>query len=53
MWTYRVADLEHRSGGSGFISAHDILDDNIASLFLRSQDGPPHYRRELVLGEVL
>lgn len=51
--TYRVGDLQHRSGSSSFISAHDILDDNVAGLLLRSQYGPPHYRGELVLGEVL
>ena len=54
LWqTYRIADLKHGSCGSSFISAHDILDDDVASLLLRSQDGPPHYRGELVFWEVL
>jgi len=51
--TYRITDLEHGSGGGCFISAHDILDDDVASLFLRPEYGPPHYRGELVLWEVL
>ena len=33
--TYRIANLKHRSGGSGFITAHNILDHDVASLFLR------------------
>jgi DUF1009 family protein len=49
-----VADLEHGAGGSRVVAAHDVLDDNIAvGPFLRSQDGPAHDGRELVLGEVL
>lgn len=51
--TYRISNLKHRSGGSGFITAHDILDHDVASLFLRPEYGPPHYRGELVFWEVL
>lgn len=51
--TYRISNLKHRSGSSGFITAHDILDHNVASLFFRPEYGPPHYRGELMLWEVL
>lgn len=31
---HRVADLQHRSGSGGFITAHDILDDQVVILLL-------------------
>lgn len=51
--TYRIADLKHRPCNGGFITAHDILELEFIALLLRSQHGPPHYRGELVLWEVL
>lgn len=49
-----VADLEHGSGGGGLVTAHDILDNEIAiGLLLRTQDRPADDGGVLMLGEVL
>jgi len=49
-----VADLEHSSSGGGLVTAHDILDDNIAiGLLLGTQDRSADDGRVLMLGEVL
>lgn len=49
-----VADLKHCSSGGGLVTAHDILDDNIAiGLLLGTQDWSADDGRVLMLGKVL
>jgi hypothetical protein len=49
-----VADLEHCPRGGSFVTAHDILDDNIAiGLLLGTKDRPAYDGGVLMLGEVL
>jgi hypothetical protein len=49
-----VADLKHGASGGGLVTAHDVLDDNVAvGLLLRSQDRSADDGRVLVLGEIL
>jgi hypothetical protein len=49
-----VADLEHCSRSGSFVTAHDILDDNIAiGLLLGTKDRSAYDGGVLMLGEVL
>lgn len=49
-----IADLKHRSGGGGLVTAHDVLDHQVAvRLLLGPEDWPTDDGRVLVLGEVL
>jgi hypothetical protein len=51
---YRVGDLQHRSRSSGLVTAHNVLEHDIARrLLFCSEDGSADYGGVLVVGEVL
>lgn len=55
--TYRIRDLKHGTRCRRFITAHDVLDNDIVAQDIRSLLGSKYrsadYRGELVLWEIL